>query len=317
MAVGYRDYYEILGVSRDADEEEIRRTYRRLARQYHPDVNREPGAEDRFKEISEAYEVLRDPEKRERYDRLGANWQAGDDVTAGAGFDDIFGGGFGGFDGFGNGGGTRVEFGTGDFGTGEFSDFFDSLFGRRGATRPGAGAARGGDQEALIELTLEEAATGGERRITLDDGREYRVNIPAGVRDGQRIRLAGEGSRGRGDGPSGDLYLRVRLRPHRLFRLEGRDLHLDLPLAPWEAALGATVEVPTLRGNARVKVPAGSSSGRRLRVRGEGMPAKRGNGDLYATVRIDVPRKPNEKERSLFRRLADESSFDPRKGWPR
>ena len=312
MAVGYRDYYEILGVSRDADEEEIRRTYRRLARQYHPDVNREPGSEDRFKEISEAYEVLRDPEKRERYDRLGANWQAGDDVTAGAGFDDIFSGGFSGFGGFGDGGGTRVEFGTG-----EFSEFFESLFGRGGPTRPGAGGGRGGDQEAAIELTLEEAASGGERRITLDDGREYRVTIPAGVRDGQRIRLAGEGSRGRGDGPPGDLYLRVRLRPHKLFRLEGRDVHLDLPLAPWEAALGATVEVPTLRGTARVKVPAGSSCGRRLRVRGEGMPAKQGNGDLYATVRIDVPRTPNEKERSLFRQLADESSFDPRKGWPR
>jgi curved DNA-binding protein len=312
MAVGYRDYYEILGIGRDADEEEIRRTYRRLARQYHPDVNREPGAEDRFKEISEAYEVLRDPEKRERYDRLGANWQAGDDVSSGAGFDDVFGGGFSGFGGFGDAGGTRVEFGTG-----EFSDFFESLFGRRGAARPGAGAGRGSDQEAEIELTLEEAAAGGERRITLGDGREYRVTIPAGVGDGQRIRLAGEGGRGRGDGPSGDLYLRVRLRPHKLFRLEGRDLHVDLPLAPWEAALGATVEVPTLRGNARVKVPAGSSCGRRLRVRGEGMPAKRGRGDLYASVRIDVPRKPNEKERSLFRQLAQESHFDARKDWPR
>ena len=309
MAVGYRDYYEILGVSRDADEEEIRRTYRRLARQYHPDVNREPGAEDRFKEISEAYEVLRDPEKRGRYDRLGANWQAGDDVTAGAGFDDVFDGGFGGF---GDVGGTRVEFGTG-----EFSDFFESLFGRRRPTRPGAGGGRGGDQEALIELTLEEAAIGGERRITLGDGREYRVNIPAGVRDGQRIRLAGEGGRGRGEGHPGDLYLRVRLQPHKLFRLEGRDVYVDLPLAPWEAALGATVVVPTLRGDARVKVPAGSSCGRRLRVRGEGMPAKRGNGDLYANVRIDVPPKPNEKERSLFRQLAEESRFDPRKDWQR
>jgi curved DNA-binding protein len=309
VAVGYRDYYEILGVSRDADEEEIRRTYRRLARQYHPDVNREPGAEDRFKEISEAYEVLRDPEKRERYDRLGADWRAGDDVTAGAGFDDVFGGGFGGFS---DGGGTRVEFGTG-----EFSDFFESLFGQRGAPRTAAGGGRGGDQEALIELTLEEAAIGGERRITLGDGREYRVNIPAGVRDGQRIRLAGEGGRGRGDGPPGDLYLRVRLRPHKLFRLEGRDVYVDLPLAPWEAALGATVEVPTLRGNARVKVPAGSSCGRRLRVRGEGMPAKRGNGDLYANVRIDVPPKPSKKERSLFQQLAEESRFDPRKDWPR
>jgi curved DNA-binding protein len=169
----------------------------------------------------------------------------------------------------------------------------------------------------VLELDLEEAAKGGQRHVTLGDGRAYQVNIPAGVRDDQRIRLAGEGGSGGGDGPSGDLFLRVRLRPHRLFRRDGRDLLLELPVAPWEAALGATVEVPTLGGTARLKVPPGSSSGRRLRLRGEGMPGPGGPGDLYATVRIDVPRTPTARERSLFEQLAKESAFDARAGWRR
>jgi curved DNA-binding protein len=307
LAVAFRDYYEVLGVPRDASSEDIRRAYRTLARQYHPDVNKEPGAEDRFKEIAEAYEVLRDPEKRQRYDRLGANWKAGDDVSGAAGFGD-FGRQGRGFD------DVRVEFG-GD----EFSDFFESFFGRRGGGRRAGGfdgfSTRGGDQEATLELSLEEAAAGGRRRITLADGRDYEVNIPAGVRDGQRIRLAGEGGRGAGGGPSGDLLLRVSLRPHPRFRLEGRDLYVDLPVTPWEAALGATVEVPTLGGSARVRVPPGSSSGRRLRLRGQGMPSPReGNGDLYATVKIEVPRRLSAEERELFERLAQVSSFNPRRG---
>src|SRR3954468_2215542 len=245
MAVGFRDYYELLGVSRDASEDEIRAAYRRLARRYPPDVNKEEGAEDRFKEISEAYEVLRDPEKRERYDRLGANWKAGQDVSGAPGFN-----GFEGFD------DVRVDFGGGDFGGADFSDFFEGLFGGRTRGRSGGRRARGfeggfsgrgSDQEAVIELTLEEAAAGGKRRITLGDGRDYEVTIPRGVRDGQSIRLAGEGGSGRGGGPSADLFLRVRLKPHPRFRVRGRDLEVDLPVAPWEAALGATVDVPTLQ----------------------------------------------------------------------
>jgi curved DNA-binding protein len=301
MAVGFKDYYEALGVERGASEEEIRRAYRKLARRYHPDVNKEPGAEERFKEISEAYEVLRDPEKRERYDRLGANWRAGEGPSGPGGFEDLFGQG-----GFGD--NVRVEFGEGGL-----SDLFEGLFGGR----PGAGAQgfsmRGADQEATLELTLEEAAAGGRRRVSLGDGRSYDVNIPPGTRDGQRIRLAGEGGPGRGGGPSGDLFFRVRIKPHPRFRLDGRDLHVDLPVTPWEAALGATVPVATLTGSARVRVPPGSSTGRRLRLRGQGMPGPRGgHGDLYAHVQIMVPPQLTDEERRLFEELAQVSTFDPR-----
>jgi curved DNA-binding protein len=308
--VTFRDYYEVLGVPRDASDAEIRSAYRKLARTYHPDVNKEPGAEDRFKEISEAYEVLRDPEKRERYDRLGANWKAGEDVSGTEGF-----GGFGqGQGGFGD---VRVEFGDGN----GFSDFFENLFGGGAGPgrRRGAGfeefSIRGGDQEATLEISLEEAARGGRRKISFGDGRDYDVNIPAGVRDGQRIRLAGEGGRGAGGGPSGDLFLRVRVKPDRRFRLEGNDLVVELPVAPWEAALGATVDVPTLDGTVKVKVPAGSSSGRRLRLKAEGMPGPgKQHGDLFATVKIVVPKKLSKRERELFEQLAETSKFDPRKG---
>jgi curved DNA-binding protein len=319
MAVAFRDYYEILGVSRDASPDEIRRAYRTLARRYHPDVNKEPGADERFKEIGEAYEVLSDEEKRKRYDRLGANWKAGDDVSGAQGFDSRdFAGrgggrrstGAGASNGFGD---IRVDFGSG----GDFSDFFESMFGSRMRGGRGGGGAggfdgfstRGSDQEAVLELSLEEAAKGGRRKLSLGDGRDYDVNIPAGVRDGQRIRLAGEGSRGAGGGPPGDLFLRVRVKPDPRFRVEGKDLYTDVPVAPWEAALGAEVEVPTLDGTSRVKVPAGSSCGRKLRLRGQGL----AGGDLYATVKIVVPKKPGKKERELFEQLAQVSNFDARK----
>jgi curved DNA-binding protein len=272
-------------------------------------VNKEEGAEDRFKEISEAYEVLRDPEKREKYDRFGENWRAGQDVSGASGFD-----GFGGQGGFGD--GVRVEFGDG----GDFSDFFEGFFGRGGRARGGRGfggfggfagqgfTTRGSDSEAVLELSLEEAARGGRRKITLGNGREYDVNIPAGVRDGQRIRLAGEGGHGMGGGPSGDLFLRVRIRPHPRFRVEGGDLHVDLPVSPWEAALGAEVQLRTLTGRTRLRVPAGSSCGRKLRLRGEGL----GDGDLYAHVQIKVPRNLTSEERELFERLQQVSGFKPR-----
>ena len=301
MAVGFRDYYEILGVSRGASDEEIRSAYRKLAREYHPDVNNDPGAEDRFKEVSEAYEVLRDPEKREKYERLGENWKAGEDVSGASGF----GGGFGGGDGQGFGDGAG------------FSDFFESFFGGRGGASRGfeGFSMRGGDQEATIEVTLEEAARGGKQKISLADGRDFEVRIPPGVRDGQKIRLAGQGGGGASGGPAGDLYLRVRIKRHPRFRREDDDLVVEVPVAPWEAALGATVPVPTLDGSARVKVPAGSSSGRRLRLRGEGMPGPGGRkGDLYASVRIVVPKALGKRERELFEELAAVSRFDPRRG---
>jgi len=299
LAVGFRDYYEILGVSRDAPEEDIRRAYRKLARENHPDINKEPGAEDRFKEVSEAYEVLRDPEKRARYDRLGPDWKAGQDVSGAEGFRDA---------GYGD---VRVDFGGGDF-----SDFFESFFGGR-PRGPGRGrraglngfSTRGSDTEATLELSLEEAARGGPRQISLGDGREYTVSIPAGVREGQRIRLAGEGGGGAGGGPSGDLYLRVRLRPHPRFRVDGNDLYTDLPVAPWEAALGAEMELRTLDDTTRVKVPAGSSCGRRLRLRGQGLGDA---GDLYASVQIKVPKHLTEQERELFESLATVSGFRAR-----
>jgi curved DNA-binding protein len=288
MAVGYRDYYQTLGVPRDASADEIRRAYRKLARENHPDVSKEPGAEDRFKEIAEAYEVLRDRDKRERYDRVGA----GQDVTDP--------GGFGGFTGF---------TGAGFDGAGDFSDFFESLFG--GRARP-AGPGRGADQQAVLDLTLEEAAAGGRKHLSFGGGREYNVDIPAGVRDGRLIRLAGEGGPGSNGGPSGDLFLRVRIALHPRFRVEGDDLHVDLPVSPSEAALGARVPLATLTGTIHVTVPAGSSSGRHLRMRGEGLPTSGGrHGDLFARIQIVVPRKLDDRQRELYEQLAA-THFDPR-----
>jgi curved DNA-binding protein len=304
MSVASEDYYEALGVPRDASAEDIRRAYRALARQYHPDVNKEPGAEDRFKEISEAYEVLRDPEKRARYDRFGARGGSG---PGGAGD-----GGFGGFNGSEDLGGVSFDVGDGDF-----SDLFDQLFSRRGARRgsPFEGfSMRGSDLEAVLDLALTEAAAGGRRWLSID-GRSVEVDIPRGVRDGQLIRIPGQGTPGAGGGPPGDLILRIRLRPHPNFRVEGGDLYTDLRVAPWEAALGAEIPVPTLDGTARVKVPAGSSCGRRLRLRGQGLPgnAQAPPGDLYAVVTIQVPKRLTKRERELFQHLANDSKFNPRK----
>jgi curved DNA-binding protein len=305
-----RDFYEALGVSRDATPDQIQQAFRTLARKYHPDVNKEPSAEDRFKEINEAYHVLSDPETRKRYDRFGEDFRRVPDdweeqARAGAGV-----GGFGGSRGAP--GGRRVRYSTGGFGGGggiNIEDLFGDMFGGGG----GFGPVPGADQEAQLELSIEEAYRGGKRKISLGD-RDYTVNIPAGIIDGQRIRLAGEGSRGSGDGPPGDLYLVVRIKPDKRFRLEGRDVIADLPVSPWEAVLGATVAVHTPGGEAKVKVPAGSSTGRRLRLRGEGMPNPKGKpGDLLAEIKIVVPAKPTARERELFGQLAAESTFDPRR----
>jgi curved DNA-binding protein len=314
-----RDYYEALGVSRTASAEELQRAYRKLARQHHPDVNRDPGAEERFKEISEAYSVLSDPDTWKRYDRFGPDFRqipegyeayadaaraGGRGSPAGARGGSPFGGGRVWVD---SDGGER--FGVGDI---DFDDLFSGLFGSRGAGGPIPGA----DQEAELELSVEEAYRGGSRRITLSGAGEpasFEVIIPPGVTDGQRIRLAGRGGQGSGDAAAGDLYLVVRLAPHPRYRVNGRDISLDVPLAPWEAALGASVPVPTPGGEAKVRVPAGSSTGRRLRLRGEGMPNPRGTpGDLYAVVKIMVPRTLTPRERELFESLRRDSTFDPR-----
>ena len=295
MPLSYTDYYEVLGVPRDADSDAIRRAYRKLARKYHPDLNSDRDAEERFKELGEAYEVLSDADKRERYDRIGARWREAEHEAPGESFEDFFA-----HEGFGD--GTHVEFGD---------DLFEALFGAR-ADRAG-GPVRGLDREALLELSLEDALTGGRRRLTLD-GREVNVNLPAGVGDGQLIRLAGQGGEGREGGLPGDLFLRVVLRPHPHFRRRGDDdLDVDLPITPSEAALGATVAVETPTGTARVQVPAGSSSGRRLRLRGRGVPKRGGgSGDLHAVVKIVVPKELSDRERELYEHLAESSSFDPR-----
>jgi curved DNA-binding protein len=276
MAVGSRDYYDTLGVSRTASEDEIRRAYRKLARENHPDVNKDPGAEQRFKDVSEAYEVLRDPERRANYDRggdpRGRGPASGGPASGGPGYS------------------------TADV---DFGDLFGDLFGRGGRRTSGFGGfggfdGRGLETEAVLELSLEEAAQGGRRTLSLD-GDEFTVDIPPGVRDGQLLRVRD------------DLVLRIRLRRHPRFRVRGDDVYTDVKLAPWEAALGTTVEVQTLRGTAKLKVPPGSSSGRRLRLRGEGL-----GGHLYAEVQIMVPKKLSRKERDLFEQLAKTSKFDPR-----
>jgi len=318
-----RDFYEVLGVPRDADQEEVQQAYRRLARQNHPDVNKDPGAEGRFKEINEAYSALSDPELRKRYDRFGEDFRRVPEdweerVGAGAGA-----GGFRGRAGRGprttwTAAGSDVGggFGGGGFEGIDIEDLLGGMFGSRGRG-PRVARAAGADQEAELPLTVEEAYRGGRKEITLngpDGPRSYTVTIPPGVNDGRRIRLAGEGGRGFGDGPAGDLYLVVRLLPHPLFRVQGRNIHVDLKLAPWEAALGATVPVPTPGGENQVTVPPGSSSGRRLRLRGQGMPDPAGHpGDLFAEIKIMVPPRPSDRERELFSELAAASTFDPRR----
>jgi curved DNA-binding protein len=323
MADG-EDFYQILGVSRDASQDEIQRAYRKLARAYHPDINRDPGAEDRFKEVSEAYDVLSDPQTRRRYDAFGRDFrQVPEDVDpemwrrsragagAGAGTGRTRSGGTGGTGGFG------FSSSGGDI---DFEDLLGGIFGGRGGgfgSRQGWGPIPGADQEAEIELTVEEAYRGGRRSITLSSGdstrRSFEVTIPPGVTDGQRIRLAGQGGRGSDGARNGDLYLVVRIAPHPRYRLDGRDLYVELRLAPWEAALGTSVALDTPGGEVKVKVPAGTSSGRRIRLRGRGLPNPKGKaGDLFAEARIMVPARLSRAERRLFEQLAAESDFDPR-----
>ena len=322
----YKDYYATLGVSRDSSSEEIQKAYRKLARKYHPDVNPSPEAESRFKEITESYEVLKDKEKRQTYDRFGSQWKnynrAGGAGAQGAP------GGFEGFDfdGFNFSGGGP---GSGPGGASGFSSFFEMLFnqGQGGRARGGpagnpfAGAGggwnqRGHDQEARIALTLEEAARGGKREITVNDPmsgqtKTFSVSLPAGVKEGQKIRLSGRG--GPGAGGAGDLLLVVDLKPHPKFRVEGKDLHTDLPVAPWEAALGCEATVKTLDDGVKVRIPAGTSSGRKIRLRGRGFPsAKDGNGDLFAEIKVVVPKTLSDEERRLFEELSEVSKFKAR-----
>jgi curved DNA-binding protein len=323
MAVKFQDYYETLGVPRTASAEEIKQAFRKLARVHHPDVAKNKAAgEAKFKEINEAYEVLGDPEKRRRYDELGANWQEGGPGPS------VPGGGFRRR--------ARAPQGEPDFefgGTG-FSDFFESFFGggrggfdsfRRAdghADDEEAFAAQGHDVEADLLVTLEEALRGSRRKVTLrrpggngsiERTDTYNVRIPPGGHEGQRIRLAGQGGAGRGGGPAGDLYLRVRLARHPDFSVQGADLNYDLDLAPWEAVLGAQAKIPTLDGPTSLRVPPGTAAGTQLRLRGLGLPREDGTrGDLYATVRIRTPVSATAEERALWEKLARVSKFNPR-----
>jgi curved DNA-binding protein len=312
----YKDYYDIVGVKKDATQDEIKRAYRKLARKYHPDVSKEANAEDKFKEVGEAYEVLKDPEKRAAYDQLGSQWQAGQDFHPPPGWD------------------AGYEYSdTGDGGPdlGGFSDFFESLYGQgvHGGGRqrgPGGGfRMRGEDHHAKILVDLEDSYQGASRSITLqvsgvdESGRvatrprTLKVQIPRGIRRGQQIRLAGQGGTGHGGGESGDLYLEVEFRLRKNHRVEGADVYLDLPLAPWEAALGATVKVPTPAGAVDLKVPPGSQAGRKLRLKGRGIPA-RPPGDLYVVLQITLPPAENEQQREIYEKMKQEFSFNPRAG---
>jgi curved DNA-binding protein len=304
MSAQFRDYYQTLGVSKSATAAEIKSSFRKLARQYHPDTAKDKKvAEEKFKEINEAYEVLGDAEKRKRYDEFGANWQHGGAPRGGHPGN--------GFRTQRSAGGQEEDF---EFGGTGFSDFFEQMFGgRRSGGRAGFAEApqRGQDSEADILVTLEEALNGSTRQISFRRGgskklETFTVKIPKGIREGQRIRLAGQGGTGASGGGSGDLYLRVKFQRHPDFEIDGADLRYDLEIPAWDAVLGCNVTVPTLGGRVKLKVPAGTQSGKKFRLTGMGLIAGEGKrGDLYADVTITVPTDPSAKEKELWEKLAD------------
>ncbi|MBI2728360.1 MAG: DnaJ domain-containing protein [Polaromonas sp.] len=319
----YKDYYKAMGVERSATPEEIKKAHRRLARKYHPDVSKEKDAEARFKEIAEAYEVLKDPEKRAAYDRLGANWQAGQDFRPPPDWERQGGQTGGGFSGQ----------GFEDMSGFEQSEFFESLFrGMGGARSGGAGGQRtrgsfdmhGQDQHAKIQISIDDSYMGATRTLQLrvpqqtPDGhvqmqeRTIEFAIPKGIRAGQHIRLAGQGGPGIGQGSPGDLYLDVEFLPHTRFRTEGYDVYMDLPVSPWEAALGAEVEAPTPTGDVEIRIPAGSASGRKLRLKGRGLPGKT-PGDFYFVLKLSLPAAETDAQRKAYEDMAGAfRTFDPR-----
>jgi curved DNA-binding protein len=316
----FKDYYDIMGVKRDATQDEIKRAYRKLARKFHPDVSKEAEAEAKFKELGEAYEVLKDPEKRAAYDQLGSQWKAGQDFHPPPGWDAGF---------------EFRDFSGGGPDLGGFSDFFESLYGRAGR-RPGAAGARGGrgarefhirgeDHHAKVIVDLADSYKGASRSITLqvpqvdEQGRvntrprTLNVRIPKGIRQGQQIRLAGQGGAGFGGGEAGDLYLEVEFNPRGHYRVEGADVYLDLPVAPWEAALGATVKVPTPDGPVDMKVPPNSQAGKKLRLKGRGIPARQ-PGDLYVVLQIALPSADTPQRKQAYEQMKKEFAFNPRAG---
>ena len=322
----FRDYYKVLGVERSASAEQVKTAYRRLARKYHPDVSKEANAEARFKEVQEAYEVLKDAEKRAAYDELGPNWKAGEQFRPppdwGSGFE---------FRGAGRGaraGGAGARPGRGarfesEGGEQDFSEFFSSLFGGGSPFGGGGGARAGRDHHARVAISLEEAFAGTTRMLELKrpevraDGtlelksHTVRVSIPAGVTEGQLIRLAGQGEPARGGGSAGDLYLETHIEPHRLFQLDGRDVTLTFPVAPWEAALGASAQVPTLGGPVDMQIPPGAQSGQKLRLRGRGLPGQP-PGDQYVQLKVLLPAADSPQAKALYEEMRARLNFDPR-----
>ena len=313
----YKDYYDVMGVSRDASQDEIKKAYRKLARKYHPDVSESDDAGERFKELGEAYAVLKDPEKREAYDQLGSDWQAGQEFRPPPGWQESAG--------FGGAAGGQRE---------HYSDFFEDLFGGGFSSQGRAGGFRGNfqadgqDQQARILIDIGDSYHGATRSLQLqvpeigDDGRVYNrqrtlnVKIPRGIRAGQQIRLKGQGGPGLGDGRSGDLYLEVGFRPDDHFRVEGRDVYLTLPVTPWEAGLGGKVNVPVPSGDIDLSIPANSGQGRKLRVRGKGLPGREA-GDLFVILDVICPPADSEAARRIYGEMRDELGFDPRSGMRR
>jgi curved DNA-binding protein len=315
----YKDYYAVLGVEKTATQDEIKRAYRKLARKYHPDVNKEPGAEGKFKEIGEANDVLSDVEKRAAYDQIGKGYQPGQDFTPPPGWD-------AGFEFSGAGSNAPPQ---------DFSDFFESLFGAASRQRGGQWqtdprrqtqfSAKGQDHHARVMIDLEDAIEGGTQTIVLktpelsSDGHVYlkerklKVKIPKGIQEGMHIRLKGKGMPGHGQGAAGDLYLEISFKPHLLYHSEGKDIYLNLPVAPWEAALGGKIKVPTPLGVVGMNIPANSKQGRKLRLKGRGLPAKP-PGDLYVILQITYPPAESEKARKFYQTMAGEFEFDPRAG---
>jgi len=319
-----------MGVERSATQDEIKRAYRKLARKYHPDVSKEADAEKRFKEVGEAYEVLKDPEKRAAYDQLGANWKAGQDFNAPPDWDAGFefsGGGF-------TGGAQHSNFNEAD--ASAYSDFFESLFGQgfrqaggraQGGQQRGGFSSKGSDHHAKILIDLEDAMNGATRSISLrvpdvdasghvtTKERVLKVNIPKGIKQGQHIRLAGQGNPGMGQGAAGDLYLEIEFNPHSIYRVEGRDVYLDLPVAPWEAALGASVKAPTPGGVVDLKIKPGSANGAKMRLKGRGIPASSANnspGDLYVILNIALPPANTAEEKAAYEKMRQTFNFNPR-----
>jgi len=295
----YKDYYKILDVKRDASEAEIKQSYRRLARKYHPDVSKVANAEDRFKELGEAYEVLKDAQKRKSYDQLGANWKSGEQFRPPPGWGGAGQGGFqGGFQ-----GGPGAQ--------GGFSDFFESVFG--GGRGPGAGRGQGGgqDQNASFRITVEDAFSGAEKTIRMSGRSPLQVKIPAGITSGKKIRLAGQGEQSMRGGPRGDLYLEITVTDTERYQLKDKDVYTQLKLAPWEAALGEKVSVQTPSGSIELKIPAGSQSGRKMRLSGRGLPGKPA-GDFYVELSIVVPSADSEEDKQQYQMMKQHFDFDPR-----